>query len=322
MGIAGVFGLMAAVFALVAGLLVGQAAYRAYRRRKNAAAMLSGDRAGKLSVILGRGFTPLLWISKRLLRVHGIDEVAKLAVRALELKGVAVSPASLLSWFAFALVAIGVGVGVAFQSAVGALAVTCVVALGVAGSLRAWGERQFEEMRDEIPEAIRAMSVCFRSGLSLPQMLDQVSREIKGPLGGRFAAAARRLEMGSPPAEALAVLRDGGRIPEMAFVAVALDVQHQSGGSIASVLESARDSVEGELELLRSLKVQTAQARLSARIVTVMPFILVALFSLVSSDFMVPFFSSFAGMCLLALALVMQLAGVLVVRRMLKIEAG
>ena len=111
-------------------------------------------------------------------------------------------------------------------------------------------------------------------------------------------------------------------MPELGFIAVALDVQHAGGGSIAPVLEAARESVEGELDLARSLRVQTAQAKLSARVVTAMPFLLVALFSLMSPGFLQPFFGSVAGLGLLALALTMQVAGVFAIRRMLKIEAG
>ena len=100
-----------------------------------------------------------------------------------------------------------------------------------------------------------------------------------------LGVAARRLQMGASPDEALAVMRASDQVPELSFVAVALDVQHQSGGSIAPVLETARESVVSELDLMRSMRVQTAQAKLSASIVTVMPFLLVALFSIVSPGF-------------------------------------
>ena len=128
--------------------------------------------------------------------------------------------------------------------------------------------------------------------------------------------------MGETTTQSLSVLRHNPRIPELSFVAVALDVQHQSGGSVAPVLNSAREAVESELELTRTLRVQTAQARLSASIVTVMPFILVAFFSLMSPDFLAPFFGSILGVALLVLAIVMQLTGVLIVRRMLKVDVG
>lgn len=116
------------------------------------------------------------------------------------------------------------------------------------------------------------------------------------------------------------VLQSNSQVPELSFIAVALDIQHQSGGSLAPVLESAKDSIESELDLMRSLRVQTAQAKLSASIVTIMPFVLVAFFSLMSPGFLAPFFASPIGIVLLAIALVMQVTGVLTVRHMLAID--
>lgn len=86
------------------------------------------------------------------------------------------------------------------------------------------------------------------------------------------------------------------------------------------VLEAAAETVKGELALRQSLRVQTAQAKLSARVVTVMPFILVAAFSLASPDFLAPFFAGPAGYALLGLALAMQAAGIVLVRRALAVD--
>lgn len=203
----------------------------------------------------------------------------------------------------------------------GCAAAAClVVGLGNVGKGDA--ERRECQMRDEVPDALRSLGVCFRAGLSLMQTLRQTGLELKGPLGDVFLAAARTLETGDTTTEALALFEQRSRISELAFVAVALDVQHTSGGSLSAVLEAARESVEGEIELARSLRVQTAQAKLSARIVTFMPFGLIALFSLMSPGFLMPFFASFAGMALLAMALVMQGAGVMLVHRMLDMKAG
>ena len=86
------------------------------------------------------------------------------------------------------------------------------------------------------------------------------------------------------------------------------------------VIDAASDTVKGELALRRSLRVQTAQAKLSARIVVIMPFLLVAAFSLVSPGFLMPFFSSAFGYALLAVAVVMQVLGIVLVRRALAVE--
>jgi len=173
-----------------------------------------------------------------------------------------------------------------------------------------------------VPDVLRSMGTCFDAGLSLQQTLAQVASEADGPLRSLFAHGAHVLDTGGSATEALGGLRQGSGASELAFVAVALDVQHQTGGSMRQVLDAARDSVEGELALRRSLKVQTAQAKLSAQVVSVMPFALVAVFSLVSEDFLSPFFASPAGWALLGLALGMQAAGVGMVRRVLAAGAA
>ena len=88
------------------------------------------------------------------------------------------------------------------------------------------------------------------------------------------------------------------------------------------VLDTASDSLASELALRRSLKVQTAQARLSSKVVVGVTVGLVAVLALLSDGFLDPFFASSLGMALLAVALLMQIAGIVLVRRMLDIEAG
>ena len=85
-------------------------------------------------------------------------------------------------------------------------------------------------------------------------------------------------------------------------------------------MEAARESVCDEIALKRTLRTQTAQAKLSAQIVTLMPFALIVLFSFISEGFLQPFFESLAGICLLSIALFMQFLGVFLVRKMLKVE--
>ncbi len=313
--------LVAGVLATVAGAFIGEAAYQSAQRRTLAAAMLAPTRREQLILRLKGGVgllrRPAGWLCGR---VPYIDDACENAVMLLDERGLAFTKEALLSLLMAASLAV-LAVGWLFAgSPVFGVALSCIVFIGALAFVRNKSDKMNAAMREQVPEALRSLSMSFRSGHSLPQTLSDSAREIDGYLGHLFSVAADRLEMGATPSEALAVMRSNPRVPELSFVAVALDVQHRSGGSIAPVLESATESVEGELKLMRSLRVQTAQAKLSASIVTVMPFVLVALFSLMSPDFLSPFFSSFMGMALLALALIMQMTGVLIVRRMLKVD--
>ena len=68
------------------------------------------------------------------------------------------------------------------------------------------------------------------------------------------------------------------------------------------------------------LATKTAQAKLSARIVGVMPFVLLGIFSLVSKDFLAPFFSCFEGFALFLTALLLLIVGGVLVKRSMYIE--
>lgn len=313
--------LVAGLFALAAGAAMGEAAHQSAQRKSLAASMLAPTRREQVILRLQGGFGPLRkaagWLSEH---VSYLGHACESAVMILGERGLSFTGEALLSLLMSAsLVALAIGWMIAGSPVFGA-ALMGIVFVGSLAFVRSKSDKMNIEMREQVPEALRSLSMSFRSGHSLPQTLSDSAQETSGYLGHLFSVAADRLEMGATPAEALAVMRSNPRVPELSFVAVALDVQHRSGGSIAPVLESATDSVEGELKLMRSLRVQTAQAKLSASIVTVMPFVLVALFSLMSPDFLSPFFSSILGMALLALALIMQLTGVLIVRRMLKVD--
>lgn len=200
---------------------------------------------------------------------------------------------------------------------------TCICAyLGCNAAVASLATKRQEALRDSLPSALQSLQACFLAGYSLEQALSQVSREVEGPLGRVFAESVAVYEAGGTIEESLEHLKNATDESELIFLATALEIQHRSGSSIQQVLSVARESVEDEIALKRSLRTQTAQAKLSARIVTAMPFLLIAVFSLMSPGFLGPFFSSFAGMVTLGVALAMQAMGVYLVRRMLNVEVG
>lgn len=293
---------------------------------KRAAASLEGSdgrrRSGWLAWAFRNGFSPFAPAARFLLGNRRVDRFAEGAVCVLDDAGYGSSRESAVSLALLLLLAIGAVAGAVSASLAGGLAVASCALAVAAGCVGSRLDKRKEALRESVPDVLRSIGVCFRSGLSLLQTMRQVARETEGPMRAVFSRVAHRLETGSSAGEALSALRESAPVSELAFVAIALDVQHQAGGSMERVLDAARDTVQGELDLARSLRVQTAQAKLSARIVSVMPLVLVALFSLVSEGFLTPFFSSFAGMVLLAAAVLMQVAGILAVRGMLKVEVG
>lgn len=269
---------------------------------------------------LETGYGLLLPISKRFLAIKPVRTCANSLVESARTKGIASSAEALTSVVLMLSVITLVGIAVLTGSIVAGCAVVacCLAVLMVwSGGLK---ERRQNLMREEIPGVIELMTSCFGLGFTLLQTFQQIAANTSGQLGRLFGKAAHVLETGGSMDEALGLLRNRIDIPELAFVVAALEVQHQNGGAVTQVLQSAAQSVKSELALKRSLRVQTAQAKLSARVVIVMPFVLIALFSLISPGFLAPFFESFAGYALFGIALAMQAGGIALVHRTLDIE--
>lgn len=315
-----IFACLASVLAICSGAAFGNFAYRTIRRKNAVVSIGASTKRERLVFLLAKGVRPLMPLAKWLIgKSKLIDDSMQSAHILFSERDINIAKEPLLSdLLTLTLLVLVLGTLIGGSPTFG-VAVACIVFIGVISFARNRFAKRNIAMREEIPEALRTLAMSFRSGHSLPQVLHDSSQECKGYLGYLFSVASDRIDMGATPEEALSVMRGNDRVPELSFVAVAMDIQHQSGGRIALVLESAMESIEGELKLARSLRVQTAQAKLSASIVTIMPFVLIALFSLFSPDFLSPFFSSALGMAVLALALIMQLTGVLIVRRMLNV---
>ena len=257
-------------------------------------------------------------VGRALLKRRQVSLLLEECRLALAEHGVESSMEALSSVLVASLLLAGLLAALVFGNAVCLVLVPFCIAVLMGAYAASLREKRGELMRESLPSTFDSMAACFGAGYTLLQTFRQVAKDAPGSVGVLFASAANVLEAGGSVEDALGVLKKSD-MPEIAFVAVALDVQHQAGGSMRQVLDAAADSVKGELALKRSLRVQTAQAKLSARVVSAMPVILVTLFSIASPTFLTPFFQSPIGWVMLLLAIAMQVMGVLLVRRALSV---
>ena len=254
-----------AASSFVVGRYAANMTIAVWRRRAN----LIGEELSLRSLLLWRLRNGFRWCSSAADILLGNERVAALAdeyVLALSSRGLSASAETFLSCvLAISSMAALLSAAMFGNPVCLVVAPLCIVL--IAGSYAAsLKDKRCELMRESLPQAFDSMATCFNAGYTLLQTFRQVSNDVPGPVGTLFLSAAHVLEAGGSSGEALEVLKRG-EADEVSFVAVALDVQHQAGGSMGQVLDAAADSVKGELALKRSLRVQTAQAKLSARVV-------------------------------------------------------
>jgi len=187
-------------------------------------------------------------------------------------------------------------------------------------SARKLRREQHELIKQQLPLALRTISFALEVGYGLPQAFQQGASAVREPLRSELMRLVWDFESGMSLEDGLRSLGARLRIPELRLVTVAFAVQHRSGGSTKSILDACCDSMRAQFQLQRDLQVQTAQARLSAKIVTLLPLGLFLAIAVLSPGYMAPFLGSPIGVVLLIVALLLDLAGVLVVRRILDLD--
>lgn len=314
--------LVALVCALISGTVIAYAVCNVIREtlRTQKVQSRSGVDGSFISSILRHGIGVFRSLSQLLITFSPIRLYVEKFEQAVLYTGNSTTKEALLSlMIAATLVVLLLGTIVSTSIACGlALSICIWLVIGL------WSNHQYdtqrERLREAIPETLQSMKACFQVGYTLAQTIHEVRQSTTGPLGEIFKEVEGVLETGGSTEDALNTLKKKASEPELIFLAAALDIQHKTGSSMQQVLEITRQSVTDETELKRTLKTQTAQAKLSAQIVTIMPFALIGVFSLVSPGFLDPFFESSLGIILLICALAMQVIGISIVRKLLKVE--
>lgn len=175
-------------------------------------------------------------------------------------------------------------------------------------------------LRAAMLEMLRLLCMALEAGSSLPKALEYAADNCEEPLSSELRHAVWDLKSGQGFDEAMGKLRERTGGTEISHLVVAMEIQHRTGGSLSNVLSAVADSLQKADELENTLQTQTAQGRLSARVVALMPLVILGMLLVVSPGYLAAFFSSPLGLLMFGFAVVLEAAGVVLVRRVLDID--
>jgi len=173
---------------------------------------------------------------------------------------------------------------------------------------------------DQLPDAIDLMVSVLRSGHSVAQAVRSVGKESAQPLGQEFAHVLQRINLGQPFSEALNNTVIKYSSDELDLIRRAITIQAEVGGSLAELLDKTNLTLRQRLKLKRQVRVLTSQSRLTGIIVGLLPLVLAAALEFLSPGYLEPLVTSDLGRMLLALAVVLEIAGVVLINKMAEVK--
>jgi len=173
---------------------------------------------------------------------------------------------------------------------------------------------------NQLGEALGTMANSLRAGFSFMQTLNMVAKEVGDPLGPEFLKALQEINFGITVEEAFENLVN--RLPdkELEIVLNTLIIQRSSGGNLAVLLETMQETIFDRCRVQDEVKTLTAQGKMSAVIITILPIALALYIKLVNPDYFQLLFSHPLGWLMVVIGSISIIMGWYFINKIVQIE--
>lgn len=172
----------------------------------------------------------------------------------------------------------------------------------------------------QLPDALDLMSRALRAGHSFPSALDMVAKEGQQPIAQEFKVVSDEVNFGIPLNDALNNLAVRVPVTDLRYFVIAVLIQRETGGNLAELLDNLAGLMRERFKLLGHIKVLSAEGRLSAWILTILPFAMVALINIINPRLMSVLWTDTLGQKLSMAAMFAMVLGVIWMWRIIKIR--
>ena len=181
-------------------------------------------------------------------------------------------------------------------------------------------QRRLIRIEKQLPEAADFIARALRAGHSFTNVLQIVGNELPEPLSGEFRIAREEINYGVPMNEALHGM--AARIPltDLRYLIIAVLIQRESGGNLAEILGNISQIIRARLKLVAHVRVLSAEGRMSAWILSLLPFGVMGMMLLTNPQYVSMLWTDPTGVRMLWCGLGMILFGVAWLRKIIRIR--
>ena len=173
---------------------------------------------------------------------------------------------------------------------------------------------------NQLGDMLSMVASALRAGFSFVQAVEIVSKEMAAPMSVEVSKLIREINVGVPMETALEDINRRVECPEFELITTAVLIQRQVGGNLAQILDNISDTINERIRMKREVLALTAQGRMSAVVLALLPIALAAFLFSMHHDYFDPLLESPMGKVAIGIALLMELLGYLVIKRIVDID--
>ncbi|WP_156896828.1 type II secretion system F family protein [Desulfovirgula thermocuniculi] len=187
---------------------------------------------------------------------------------------------------------------------------------------RARQNRRRALLRSQYAQVVGSLMAALQGGLSPYQALEDAVPSMPRPARDVFAEILRRTRTGSTYVEAVKGVAEETGWRDLESLVVALRIYSRTGCNLAEVFKHLQESVVERESDRRYVAAVTAETRITARLLSFLPFFLMGVSRVLAPEFVSPLFDTLPGNILIAVVTALVLVGNAVTARMVRAVVG
>jgi Flp pilus assembly protein TadB/Mg-chelatase subunit ChlD len=180
--------------------------------------------------------------------------------------------------------------------------------------------RRRKAFAEQLPDMLQVVSAALRAGQSFAGALAVVVESSTDPMKSEMQRVVADEQLGVPLERSVAVVVKRMKSRDLEQVALVAELQRESGGNAAEVVDRVAETIRERFELQRLINTLTIQGRMSRWIVSALPVGLLLALAVINPHYMHPLVSSLGGKILLGLAAALVVGGSLVIKKIVDIK--
>jgi tight adherence protein B len=180
--------------------------------------------------------------------------------------------------------------------------------------------KRITKFTEQLASALDMISRSLKAGHSLASAIQMVGSEMSEPVAGLFKSVYEEQTYGLSFKDALSHMLQRMDTPDLRFFVTAVSIYREVGGNLSEILERLANTIRERVKIRRQVRVYTAQARFSGYVLAALPFVAALIFYLMDPSYIGELFAEKVGRYLVAAAIIFQIIGYLVIKRIINIR--
>ncbi len=181
-------------------------------------------------------------------------------------------------------------------------------------------KRRGEKINQQLMDALILLSNSLKSGMDIVQGFEMVSKDLRPPISEEFALVIKNYNLGTPFERSLESMEERVDSRLLSYMVKAIVLQRQVGGNLTKIFERIVENIREESKLEEKLQAMTAQQRIQAIVVGIMPWIMVGVMFVFQPDTMINFYTTPVGIIVFLFCAVWIFIGIKAVNKLGEIK--